>query len=372
MTSHHVLLRRAFSCCFALLLVTLLYLYSTENGHSRNQRFSIRPASAHRLYPSNWTLVNLKRFEFLLNSGVCSDDATVQLIVVVTSHPGHVELRRAFRAALPARVLKTHGIRRVFLMARINPAQLGYDQVDQSAIEAEHLAFGDVVQGDFQEDYRNLTYKHVMGLKYAVRFCPQAQLVLKMDDDIAVDIFRLWQSAKEQLLGNATAIVGAVMTGHEREPVRDRASKWYVSKEDYPMTRYPPFLSGWAYLATMEAARRLVTHSESSPFFWIDDIYVTGLLADLSGIGRVDLRPRYTVYTDHLLCCLRNGTKACDYFAGPLDDPDDLELFYRHTLDCHLGLCPPDGQPASRCVITAKPFRLAKGRVVHGQIIPLT
>ena len=110
---------------------------------------------------------------------------------MVTSHPGHVTLRHAFRRALPAEVLAKDNIRRVFLLARIDPLQAGYGQTNQSVIEEEHLLHRDIIQGDFLESYRHLSYKHVMGLKYAVHYCPQTSWILKMDDDITVDIYQL-------------------------------------------------------------------------------------------------------------------------------------------------------------------------------------
>ena len=40
----------------------------------------------------------------------------------------------------------------------------------------------------FQDTYRNLTLKTVMGLKWSAIFCPQARHVMKTDDDIFVNV----------------------------------------------------------------------------------------------------------------------------------------------------------------------------------------
>ena len=40
----------------------------------------------------------------------------------------------------------------------------------------------------FQDTYRNLTLKTVMGLKWSAIFCPQAKFVMKTDDDIFVNL----------------------------------------------------------------------------------------------------------------------------------------------------------------------------------------
>lgn len=271
-------LRRIFTGLCLLVCAVVFYLYQT-NPENMSQTFSIRPASAHRLYPSNWTLINLKRFEFLLNSDVCGRDKKSRgsnplLLIIVTSHPGHVSLRQAFRTSLPSRVLSKIGVRRMFLLGRINPFQENYLQVDQSVVETEHQQYGDIVQGDFIESYKNLSYKHIMGLKHAVNYCSHTKYLLKMDDDIAVDIFQLLAHVKQRNI-SGLALAGAVMTGQELHPLRDKSSKWFVSREEYPLESYPPFVSGWAYVTSITAAKELVERSESSPYFWIDDVYVS-------------------------------------------------------------------------------------------------
>ena len=51
-------------------------------------------------------------------------------------------------------------------------------------IEKEAKTEGDLVQGDFMDSYHNLSYKNVMGKLWASTFCPQAEFVVKSDDDM--------------------------------------------------------------------------------------------------------------------------------------------------------------------------------------------
>lgn len=353
-------------CLFVFTALLILYNCDVKWKLSK----SILPASTHKLYPSNWSLINLTHFEFHLNSDVCKDKR-VQLLVIVTSHPGHLDLRRAFRSALPSKLLRSYNISRAFLLARINTQQSGnYRQVEQSVIDGEHLEHGDIIQGGFLESYKNLSYKHVMGLKYATQFCPQADYVLKMDDDIAVDLFQLLHLVRSF---NVTGmqIAGAVLQGEELRPLRDRSSKWYVSYDEYAPSRYPAFVSGWAYVTTIEAAKKLVHRSESSPFFWVDDVYVTGILANFSGVERVDIRKRLTIYSNHIKCCVINRASACDYFIGPMDDADVLEAFHRQALHCRIERCSTDAEiRASRCLLANN--RPAGDRATFGQVIRIS
>ena len=59
----------------------------------------------------------------------------------------------------------------------------------QAAIDEENLSHHDIIQGDFLDTYRNLSYKNIMGKLWVSEFCQAAQLVIKTDDDQYVDLY---------------------------------------------------------------------------------------------------------------------------------------------------------------------------------------
>ncbi|CAK9293524.1 unnamed protein product [Gordionus sp. m RMFG-2023] len=62
----------------------------------------------------------------------------------------------------------------------------------QKRLKIEARKYRDIVQGNFLDSYQNLTYKMIMGFKWIVSRCPKADYILKMDDDIYIDIFKLY------------------------------------------------------------------------------------------------------------------------------------------------------------------------------------
>jgi len=61
--------------------------------------------------------------------------------------------------------LKKHfGIRRIFLLAS-DPS------VENELLKNESGKFGDILMGEFPEDYLNLSLKHLMGLQWASSEC---------------------------------------------------------------------------------------------------------------------------------------------------------------------------------------------------------
>lgn len=147
---------------FCLILVCVLVAYLVKNN----------PAYAsNELLQSNLERTTLNRTpstKLILSSADCSNQT--QIVLLVTSYAGDVETRSAIRQAYPQQVLDEMHIKRVFLLARIHPDR-NRNQVSQAAIQNEHEHFRDVIQGDFIEDYRNLTLKHLMGLHWACWRC---------------------------------------------------------------------------------------------------------------------------------------------------------------------------------------------------------
>ena len=59
--------------------------------------------------------------------------------------------------------------------------------------------YGDLIQGNFMDTYRNLTYKSIMGHMWVSNFCNQAEFVVKTDDEIYVDIYGTYEVTRRFL-----------------------------------------------------------------------------------------------------------------------------------------------------------------------------
>ena len=57
---------------------------------------------------------------------------------------------------------------------------------------------------------------------------------------------------------------------------------------------YPPYCSGWLVLYRPSVSQRLVAHLDRVRFFWIDDVFVTGLMAEELQIGHHSLDRFFT------------------------------------------------------------------------------
>ncbi len=167
----------------------------------------------------------------------------------------------------------------------------------QEAVRFEHERYKDIVQGNYMDSYRNLTHKATAALKYVAENCPHVPYVLKTDDDVFVNVFSLarhlyGKPTLQELSQRQGSENGCKARGHflsclvwyRMKVVRDPSSKWFVAEEDWEQEFFPPYCSGAAYVFSGLTAGALYNASKYTPFFWIDDLYITGILAMRLGI----------------------------------------------------------------------------------------
>lgn len=214
----------------------------------------------------SYTLIDLDNFTFLINEPVCNVSAPPLVLVIVHTAPAHISNRRAIR--------ETWGktVPLVFLVGETQSASA------QESLERENNEHHDLVQGNFLDSYRNLTYKHVSGLKWVTYHCPSAKYVLKIDDDVFVNTPFLKDFLSRELspLGARRLVLCDVLPSAIVK--RSYRSKWRVSPREYADRWYPDYCMGWAILYSPDTVFLLYREAQRSPYFWIDDVHVTGTL----------------------------------------------------------------------------------------------
>jgi len=208
----------------------------------------------------------------------------------------------------------------------------------QVQIERENNEFNDIVQGDFVDSYRNLSYKSIMANTWVSHFCRQAEFVLKVDDDMFVDMYELFvftrQFLKTNPYINSSFLVCPVAQGGS--PNRDPNTKWYVSYEDLSKSEngtndvvYPPYCSGNIHLTNLGTAAKLVRAAESSKPLPIEDVWVTGYLAQKLGIQHFDIWDLHSLSDSVLLLQkIKQNTEehTKDFLCGLINRDFELSL----------------------------------------------
>ena len=191
----------------------------------------------------------------------------------IHTSPRHFVFRKYLRATwVSVTDYKGENIRTIFLLGATQDEDL------QRGIDEESHQYGDVIQEDFVDAYKNLSLKFTMGLKWVQLFCRQARFIVKLDDDdVVVDPFVLIHHLTERngYLNRNNLIYckkGYII------PQSEKSNKWFPGKDQYPYRLYPSFCQGFAVILPSDIAERLYNRSLATKPFWIDDVWMTGIV----------------------------------------------------------------------------------------------
>ncbi|XP_028178407.1 beta-1,3-galactosyltransferase 5-like [Ostrinia nubilalis] len=250
----------------------------------RDPKFSILgPDSVNEIVVNDTydQLIDIRNFSFKINPQTCRDyPAGLLLVVLVASRPTNFKNRMVIRSTWGRSVDST---KVVFLMGETNKPKI------EQQIRNESQMYGDIVQGNFADAYRNMTYKHVMALKWVVHHCPTAKYILKTDDDMVVNSHELRRFLAKELSPWGTKGLITCQVLEHAQAQRSNKSKWRVSLTEFSAQYYPTYCAGWAILYSQDVVPRLLATAQSLPYFWIDDVHITGICAQMIGVARTPL-----------------------------------------------------------------------------------
>ena len=246
------------------------------------------------------------------NASVCSNAKKLDFIVVVHTSTDHFSRRRIIRETWANKnIFKTNGSRIVFLCGR------PYKQKLQTMIENESSVYGDIVQGDFRDSYHNLTHKGVMAYRWVSEHCLNVDMVLKVDDDMFVNIFHLLEYHLP-VYRNSSRLISCHVRPKGTSPIARKGSKWTVQPDQFKnMTHYPvTYCNGYFVLMTPDIIKEMYLAAFWTPFFWVDDVYLYGMLPFKAGkIRHKSIASILTLNQNTGMKCY-NKNSSCSFLAS--------------------------------------------------------
>ncbi|XP_040072298.1 beta-1,3-galactosyltransferase 1-like [Ixodes scapularis] len=203
-------------------------------------------------------------------------------IFFVNSTPGNFYRRAIMRSCLSNPIFSTY-----YRWTTVFFVGLSADSATAKQVEEEAAQHGDVVVLPFQDSFTNRTFKFVYGMKWTIENCPSTEYVVKLDDDMVVNVSMVMNylrahSTSEKLECHCNVYKNALV-------VRDVKSKWYLSEKTYPKKMFPPYCAGGVGLFKSSALRGLYNASFYLPFHPIDDVYVTGDSSLIAGVKLIEI-----------------------------------------------------------------------------------
>ena len=164
-------------------------------------------------------------------------------------------------------------------------------------LELEQEKYGDVVQGNFTDDYNHLTEKTMMALHWISQFCPQAKYVLKTDDDSFNHPHRLIDYLFDITVNNFVGGYCFIV-----QPHRQNTSKYYVSESRYPHPYFPTYCGGPGYILSQGAIEAIIRVAPNVTYLPMEDVYVTGMVRETAKIPYVNI-PGMAISQDAMSKC---------------------------------------------------------------------
>lgn len=219
--------------------------------------------------------------KFLMDSKeLCSN--IPQMIVVIPSIPVNENIRRAIRSTYGSIARFTlHDLQSIGIEYPVKIAFLlgrSPNQTVETVVKEEQRKYNDIIQIDFTDSYYNLTLKILYGFKWVNIFCKGVKYVVKADEDVFVNIRLLQAELKTYREHDKGSVFGFIHSASLGIRVL-RAGKWGVSKEEYPLNRYPPYAQGTSYTLTSDLIPKIIATAEHLPYMHIEDAFITGVIA---------------------------------------------------------------------------------------------
>lgn len=171
-----------------------------------------------------------------------------------------------------------------------------------------------------------------MGFRWVTETCNSPKLIIKLDDDVFFDV-RKFFSRYWQVIGNDRKNSSIhCLVWHNAEV--GRTGKWKVSKEQFPDASYPfPYCAGFFVVITPDLIRPMYLLAKSLNFFWIDDIFLYGMVpASMKGVHFNQIGRSKSMITEwfdaYKSCRKQKGRNKCSYFVSVTDGDKQFDEVY--------------------------------------------
>ncbi|CAD6250564.1 unnamed protein product [Miscanthus lutarioriparius] len=246
-----------------------------------------------------------------LKSPPIPDDKDVDLLIGIFSTANNFKRRMAIRRTwMQYDTVRQGAVAvRFFVGLHTNP------MVNEELWNEAHT-YGDIQVLPFVDYYSLITWKTLAICIYGTSAL-SAKYLMKTDDDAFVRVDEI-QSTVKQLNVSHGLLYGRINS--DSGPHRNPESKWYISEEEWPEEKYPPWAHGPGYVVSQDIARAINNWYKASRLkmfkledvamgIWVNDMKKDGLPVKYETDKRINIdgcNDGYVVahYQEprHLLC----------------------------------------------------------------------
>nr|XP_008121939.1 PREDICTED: putative UDP-GlcNAc:betaGal beta-1,3-N-acetylglucosaminyltransferase LOC100288842 [Anolis carolinensis] len=200
---------------------------------------------------------NISKAFVIVNSESCSDKE-IFLLALVFSGAGNASRRQVVRETWAnATHIHNYSILVLFLLGKPS------EESTQLEILKEMETHPDLIQGVFPDAPENQTLKTFIAVEWIVTFCSQARFVLKIDEEVFVNVPALVEYLLNLRARNEDVYLGRVVL--RESPDRDAQSRGFIPPQTYPEKYYPDYCGAEAFVVSQDVARKVFVASRGVP-----------------------------------------------------------------------------------------------------------
>ncbi|XP_076641775.1 beta-1,3-galactosyltransferase 5 [Halictus rubicundus] len=221
----------------------------------------------------------------------------MDLVIIIMSAPPHLEARTAIRQTW-GHFGQRSDISVLFMLGATLDSRM------EAILKKEQKTYNDVIRGRFIDSYSNLTLKTISTLEWVDSYCSKVKFLLKTDDDMFINVPRL-QSFAIKHAKDRSVIYGRL--AKKWKPIRNKKSKYYVSRTQFKNAVFPDFTTGPAYLLSTDIVRKLYEAALNQTYLKLEDVFVTGIVADKLRIKRTHVNEFLNKKISYSACNVQRG-----------------------------------------------------------------
>lgn len=267
------------------------------------------------------------------NTALCDGLDDLKWIVYIKTSPDAQEKRQLLRDTwADIRLFRKNLFRVIFLIGQTS------DITTEKKVKEEFQVYRDIVQGDFIDSERNATLKAIMGLKWVKEHCSTARYAIKANDYTFINIFEMMKLMDDYEEKNKERIMICPLWKDDTMPIlRDpkECGLWCVKDDELPgRTHFPQYCAGVGFIISREIVKDLYNGSRSTPFFWIDDVYITGLVPKTltKEIHYVDILSRFTMKEELILEQYTKDSNSVSIWIALIANGESFTKIWRATI----------------------------------------
>lgn len=279
------------------------------------------------LIGTGYVPITLNRDYRMENKHLCTSVKNLTLIVTAYTAPPNFDRRQIMRRSWlnDSNYLGLATVRVVWLLGTTSNATL------QKELEKEMEEYGDLLQGDFVDHYVNLTHKGAMGFKWVSERCRNAQIVLKADDDMILNMKQLFTHILPKTILNRRRHLYCYRNPHS-QILRDKKLKWFINENEFRgEVVFPVYCEGPAVFMTNDVVPALVKSANMVPFFWLEDVYLYGVvLQNVPGLSYTQMGRgiEYDLHGKRVIKCFRETLTTCTFMIAACSNQSDMSLVW--------------------------------------------